>query len=144
MRSPRTRRINAAHAGCMATRATADATVVNDTAGMKHAKWPASSTPAPTDSHRERRPMRRSARPPERPRAKGTTTPDAIAMRQKAMASEGAAAALMSGAAVDVPSTPTTSSNALPAGGRCNAVAGSLSYRPNVGRRGLSGRRGVP
>ena len=66
-----------------------------------------------------------------------------MAIRQKAMASDGATAALIRGAAVDVPNTPTTSNSPLPAGGRRSEDGGAPSItgeptspRPSAANRG--------
>ena len=96
-RCPPARWISAVHTGVVDTSAVEVATVVSRTLGTQVAKCPASTRPDTA--------VRPSSRRPGRPRASatGTSTTSAIAFRQNATASAGAASAAISGPDVDTP-----------------------------------------
>src|SRR5258708_40157260 len=97
--SPRARARIAVQTGCVQTRATDEATLVNDRLGIHVPKWAASSTPAATDFRLSVGESRATSR--RRRTTAGLSTPDARALRQKAIANAGTAASRMSGADVD-------------------------------------------
>ena len=122
--SPRARASSAAHTGWVATRATDDATVVNDRLGTQVAKWadrnsPASrAPPAGPGASRAISARRRAAHT-------GPRTATAKALRQKATASAGARASRISGAAVDTAATATAMRARSRGGGRETGSTGS-------------------
>src|SRR5262249_2815190 len=107
-RRPRARASSAAHTGWVATSAVDEATEDSTTDGTQVPKCAASSDPASSDSHHCRRSSRRSSARRRSP-AHGSSTPAAIAVRQNAMASAGAALAAMIGPAVDTAASATAS-----------------------------------
>ena len=109
--APRKPESRAAQTGWVATSAVALATVVKLSDGIQVAKCRASSSPATTVSRISRRSRARSSAR-QRSSATGSSTPDAIALRQKAIASAGAAVAAMSGPEVLTVTSATHSSSA--------------------------------
>src|SRR3954454_7542832 len=125
--------MSAAQIGCVATSAVADATLVNRTLGTHVAKCAARNTPAVTASRRSRASRPRSS---SRCRsiAHGTRTPDAIALRQNAMARVGAAVAAISGADVDTAAIAIVSSSRSAGGGAASTAGASRSATRRVSR----------
>ena len=116
--------MSAAHTGWVATSATDDATVVKDRLGTQVAKWAARNTPA-SSAPPAGRPARPAISSRRRTAHTGARTATARALRQKAMASEGASASRIRGADVDTASTATAISPRSPAGGRETTSIGS-------------------
>ncbi len=104
---------------CVETRAVADATEVIVTLGTQVAKWAASATPAKAASTRPRVLIAPSSAR-LRTTALATVKPAPIALRQKAMASAGAAVAAMSGPDIETPITAMTRTPASRGGGKSN------------------------
>ncbi len=129
--------MSAAHTGCVATSATDEATDVKDRLGTQVAKWAARKRPAMRASRCSRRSS--VAASCRRSREASTTAPrtgSANALRQKAIASDGASAARISGAEVDTATTATPSSTRSTVGGR--AGAGGLGGRAGTASRSLA------
>ena len=136
--SPRHRAMSAAHTGWVATSATDDATDVNDRLGTHVAKWAARNSPATS----ARRRSRRSSVAASRRRSPGasTTAPrtgSASALRQNAIASDGASAARISGADVD------TATTATPSSARSTAAAGARVPERSGGSGGGTAARSL-
>src|SRR3954466_6061607 len=125
--------MSAAQIGCVATSAVADAKLGNPTLGTHVAKWAARNTPAATASRRSRASRPRSSSRC-RSRAHGTSTPDAIAFRQNAMARVGAAVAAISGADVDTAAIAIVSSSRSAGGGAASTAGASRSATRRVSR----------